>query len=196
MKKHKIVALYGKAGSGKDTILQYLSSLPLYKTQIHKIVSSTTRPPRQGEVNGVAYNFLTEHEFAAQVLDGTMLEATSFRGWYYGTSIEELSTRLINIGVFNIDGLDILSTDDRLELYPIFIEARDKTRILRQLNREHDPDVHEIVRRFTADEKDFCRDYIWKPALVVDNDDEGAIQFNVRPLTDFITKLADKSDCG
>jgi guanylate kinase len=42
-----------------------------------------------------------------------------------------------------------------VEVYPIFIEASDKTRLLRQLNREKDPDVKEIVRRFHADEEDF-----------------------------------------
>lgn len=40
-------------------------------------------------------------------------------------------------------------------VYPIFIEASDKTRLLRQLNRETNPDVREIIRRYGADENDF-----------------------------------------
>ena len=61
MDKYKIIALYGESGSGKDTLLR--EAIKIYGDKIHKIVGSTTRPPRTGEENGVAYHFLTNEEF-------------------------------------------------------------------------------------------------------------------------------------
>ena len=67
----------GKAGAGKDTLLR--ECLALYPGQYHEIVSCTTRPPREGEVDGVNYHFLTSEEFAERLEDGRMIEATIFR---------------------------------------------------------------------------------------------------------------------
>jgi guanylate kinase len=53
---YKIIALIGKAGSGKDTILHELIKTTL---NLHEIVSCTTRPRREGEVEGVNYFYMT-----------------------------------------------------------------------------------------------------------------------------------------
>ena len=53
--KIKVVALFGKAGSGKDTILKEVAATG----GLHEIVSCTTRPMREGEADGVNYHFLT-----------------------------------------------------------------------------------------------------------------------------------------
>lgn len=56
MNKIKLIAVVGKSGSGKD----YLSSFWAKERDYHKVVSSTTRPPREGEINGIDYNFISE----------------------------------------------------------------------------------------------------------------------------------------
>lgn len=155
MKKYKIIALFGKSASGKDTIQKWIvSNIP--NTQ--GIISCTTRPKRDYETDGIDYHFLDNAEFGEKVLNGTMLEATSFRNWFYGTPIESLSQDKLNIGVFNIAGLNCLVADSRIELYPILVFADDKTRLLRSLNREQSPDCAEICRRFFTDESDFNPD--------------------------------------
>jgi guanylate kinase len=55
-----LLALVGKAGAGKDTILRYLCD----HYDVNEVISCTTRPPREGEVDGVNYHFLSESEFA------------------------------------------------------------------------------------------------------------------------------------
>ena len=55
--KTKIVALMGKAGAGKDAILHTI--MKNYKDEFASIISCTTRPPREGEVNGINYYFLS-----------------------------------------------------------------------------------------------------------------------------------------
>ena len=151
MNKIKIVALFGKSGAGKDAIQKRIVSSADY----HNIVSCTTRPAREHEKNGIDYFFLTNDEFAEKIMNFEMLESTSFRGWYYGTSLDSLNQEKINIGVFNIAGIGIMLDDSRLDVLPICISAPDKVRLLRSLNREENPDCAEICRRFQTDEADF-----------------------------------------
>ena len=154
MKKIKISALFGKSGAGKDTIQRtVLAEFP----DINGIVSCTTRPMREYETNGIDYHFMSIEKFTKKVLDGTMLEATEFRGWLYGTPIDSLDPDKINIGVFNIAGIDALLEDSRLEVYPVIVYAPDKLRLLRSLMREENPDCIEICRRFETDNRDFLQ---------------------------------------
>lgn len=56
MKDYQIIAIMGEAGSGKDTLMKkVLEQEPM----VVEIISSTTRPPREGEVDGVNYYFIT-----------------------------------------------------------------------------------------------------------------------------------------
>ena len=153
MSKIKILALFGKSASGKDSIQKWITTN--YPQLTNKIVSCTTRPPRSGEQDGVDYFFLSDEEFAKKVLDGSMLEATSFREWFYGTALDQLNPDKINVGVFNITGVECILDDPRLDVVPVWIHASDKTRLKRSLDREDNPDCKEICRRFLADEKDF-----------------------------------------
>lgn len=152
MEKIKILALFGKSASGKDNIQKWIvKNCP----KINGIVSCTTRPPRSTEQHGVDYFFLSDEEFTKKVLDGSMLEATSFREWFYGTALDQLDPEKINIGVFNISGIECLITDPRLQVVPVWVHANNKTRLIRSLSREQNPDCTEICRRFFADEEDF-----------------------------------------
>ena len=140
---YKIIALIGEAGSGKDSMLREILK---FNSTIHEIVSCTTRPPRQGEVNGRNYYFLTYDEFLDKINNEQMLEASYFNGWWYGTSRDALVPGL-NIGVFNPEGIrNLLKYDDiDLHIYRLMVEP--KTRLIRQLEREENPNVDEIIRR-------------------------------------------------
>ena len=158
---YKIVTLSGKAGAGKDRMMQEVLKVLREESPeftINEIVSCTTRPMREGEVNGKNYYFLTHEEFAERLADGTMVEATIFNDWCYGSCLEHMNEDGINIGVYNPEGVAILQSIPDIMLYSIFVDAPDKVRLLRQLNREENPDVKEIIRRFGADEADFSPD--------------------------------------
>ena len=172
--KYTIIAIMGKSASGKDSLLKALLQEPQFK-KAKPIISCTTRPIRENEINGIDYHFLTNEQFTNLVLSNRMLEATVFNDWCYGTSIDSLSTSGINIGVFNPEGCEALRQNENITLCLIYVEAADKTRLLRSLNREKNPDCHEIVRRFNADEMDFCEEEIeyLEPDIFVTNN-EGA----------------------
>ena len=174
--KYTIIALMGKAGSGKDTMMKALLKQPAFQNAV-PIISCTTRPKREYEKDGIDYHFLTKEQFTDKILSGDMLEATVFNDWCYGTSIDNLSNDKINIGVFNPEGAGLLRDRDNIKLILIYIEARDKDRLLRQLNREKDPDIHEILRRYSADEMDFAEEEIeyLEPDCFITNNDGGSI---------------------
>lgn len=153
MNKVKVIALFGKAGSGKDTILRALVNK--FPDRYNEIVSCTTRPPREGEQEGINYYFLTVDQFTEKVLNGDMLEATEFNNWHYGTALSSLSTDKINVGVFNPEGIRCLIEDNFVDLTAYYVQTSNKERLIRQLNREENPDIQEIIRRFSTDEQDF-----------------------------------------
>jgi guanylate kinase len=149
---YKIIAIMGEAGTGKDSLMQAILKL---KPMFHEIISCTTRPMRQGEAEGVNYYYYTPEQFGDRVLHDEMLECTVFNDWFYGTSYDSVRSDCINIGVFNPTGVESLMARPDVDLKVIRVVAEDKTRLLRQLNREEYPDVREIVRRFNADWMDF-----------------------------------------
>lgn len=153
MNKIKILAIVGKSGAGKDYILKCLKMCPIDK--INYIVSSTTRPPREDEVDGVHYHFLQHDDFIKLMEEDKIVEMSVFNDWCYGTTIDSLDVDKINIGCFDPMRLDILSDDRGIDLKIVYITATDKERLIRQLTRENSPDVDEILRRYFADNDDF-----------------------------------------
>lgn len=85
-----------------------------------------------------------------------MLEATIFNDWCYGTSINSLDDDKINIGVFNPEGIEILNSRADIDLRVFYVRAPAKMRLIRQLKREDDPDIEEVLRRYRTDENDFA----------------------------------------
>lgn len=156
MNKYKIVALFGEAGSGKDYIQKKIMETDFGKENLSEIISCTTRPPREGEIDGVHYHFIpSAGEFFNWDNMHKWIEFSCFRNWWYGTSIDNLQKDKINIGVFNINGIKQILEDEEIECLPIYIQVFPKIRLMRQLQREYQPDCDEIIRRYLSDQKDF-----------------------------------------
>lgn len=178
MNKIKILALMGEAGAGKDTVMQAL--LRQYP-ELYEIVSCTSRPPRENEVNHINYHFYSREDFEDKIKNNEMLEYTEFNNWYYGTGLDSVKTEGINVGVFNPEGVNKILSDPRLDVIVVRICASDKTRLLRQLNRENNPDVDEIIRRWHTDVKDFSNlEFLYMPVYNNDSTPEavGEIIYN------------------
>ena len=170
MNKKYIVALFGAAGAGKDTIQKEIVKQSPYLC--HEIISSTTRPPREYEQDWVDYHFISDEESQQYLNNGDYLEYAEFRGWRYGTLKNSIRFDKINIGVFNIAGVkQLLNLPwDEYTIIPIYITCSDKIRLLRQLNREVNPDCEEICRRFKTDKEDFNPKNINFHHLIIENE--------------------------
>ena len=153
---NKIIALMGEAGTGKDTILHTITER--YPDLFNEIISYTTRPPRENEIDGVNYHFISVPDFHSKTKFQEFLETSWFNGWGYGTAYDSLVDNKINIGIFNPTGvrrLQEIADCGNIELTTFYVRTPPKTRLVRQLNREDTPCVDEIIRRFSADKKDF-----------------------------------------
>ena len=79
----RLIVLSGPSGVGKDTVLHELRNLD---PSLRYSVSYTTREPRSGEVDGVAYSFVDTETFRAMAERGEFLEWAEVHGHLYGTS--------------------------------------------------------------------------------------------------------------
>ena len=77
-----MIVLVGESASGKSSIEKNLVDNYGYK----KIVSYTTRQPRQGEVDGIDYHYISENQFIKLQNEGYFAEVGEYNGWHYGTA--------------------------------------------------------------------------------------------------------------
>ncbi len=85
--------LSGPSGIGKDTVLGYLKE----SISVNRVVTATTRAPRGGETDGVAYDFMSKKEFMTKIKENYFLEYATFSGNYYGTPIKNVK-KIMNEG--------------------------------------------------------------------------------------------------
>ena len=92
-KKEKglLIVLSGPSGSGKSTVIKQLME---NRGNIHFSVSYTTRSPREGEVDGVSYNFVDRAEFERMIDNNEFLEYAEYSGNYYGTSLKVIEEKV------------------------------------------------------------------------------------------------------
>jgi guanylate kinase len=87
----KVFVITGPSGVGKGTLIkELLKEVP----DLELSVSATTRPPREGEVNGRDYHFLTPEEFELRTEENDFLEWATYSGNRYGTLRSEVERRL------------------------------------------------------------------------------------------------------
>lgn len=84
--KGLLLVVSAPSGCGKGTILAEILQEPGF----YFSVSATTRAPREGEVDGMNYHFLSKERFEARIAEGGMLEYASYCGNYYGTPRKEV----------------------------------------------------------------------------------------------------------
>lgn len=82
-KKGLLIILSGPSGVGKETVRTRLDKIR--KFELTYSVSMTTRLPRNQEVDGVNYYFVSEAEFKKNIENDNFLEYARFVGNYYGT---------------------------------------------------------------------------------------------------------------
>ena len=83
--------LSAPAGTGKTTLIHRLTS---EFSNVVQSISYTTRDPREDEINGIHYNFITREEFEKKIEANDFLEFVDLYGYYYGTSREAVEKQL------------------------------------------------------------------------------------------------------
>lgn len=119
----KLILFSAPSGAGKTTIVQRLMSL---EGRLQFSISATNRSPRELEVDGVDYHFLTTPEFEEKIKDGDFIEWEEvYERMYYGTlksEVENIQQRG-KIPIFDVDvkgGISLKSKFGK-ELLSVFI---------------------------------------------------------------------------
>ena len=171
MKNNKLFVLVGKSCSGKTTILNEVLS----KLEIPVLMSYTTRPPRNGEIDGKEYKFVDMHTFDTDYKNEDILEYDVFRidsirqSWvYYTKKSDLLLPQTSQIKVVSPTGLAQLMSNKELKnnIVSIYIESSDKLRQKRYLTRAISPD--NMNDRFSRDEKNF--QHLFTDYIIINNE--------------------------
>lgn len=164
----KMIYLMGKSSSGKDTIYKRLLEWNI--GNLKKVVLYTTRPIRNGEVEGEEYYFTDEAGYRKMEADGKIIEARvyhTYHGlWHYFTvddgKIDLEHNNYLVIGTIE-SYLKTAEYFGKEKVVPILLELNDGIRLKRALDREmqqENPRYQEMCRRFLADEEDFSEEKI------------------------------------
>lgn len=95
--KGLLVVLSGPSGVGKGTVRKALFETDQEKNQFFYSVSATTRQPREGEVDGKDYFFVSREEFEKMIEDEKLLEYAEYVGNFYGTPLDYID-KMTNAG--------------------------------------------------------------------------------------------------
>jgi len=164
----KIYCICGKSSSGKDTVYKRL--LADESLKLNQLVTYTTRPIREGEVNGREYFFIDEAQAIKLHEEGKIVESraynTVFGIWKYMTvddgDIELDEKSYIVIGTLE-SYVQIRNYFGKDKVVPVMIDVDDGVRLERALKREKlqpNPKYDEMCRRFLADSADFSEDKV------------------------------------
>jgi len=139
-----LIVISGPSGAGKDSVLQRMkeSGLPF-----HFVVTATTRPPREGEVHGRDYLFVSEEEFLHMVEAGELLEHALVYGQYKGIPKQQVRAALAS-GKEVVMRLDVQGAETIRQLAPeallIFVTAESEEEL-----------IHRLAIRKTENEEEF-----------------------------------------
>ena len=149
-----LLILSSPSGAGKTTLSKKIQQ-KYYSFKIS--VSHTTRSPRDNEVDGVDYYFVTEEKFQELIEKKSFYEYAKIFENFYGTSKKEVNSIIkTNDILFDIDwqGTKQLSSFKNLKLVKIFLTAYDKEELKKRLIKRNQNSLEEVETRFKSFDKD------------------------------------------
>jgi guanylate kinase len=166
-----LIILLGKSGSGKDSIKS-----ELVKMGLNSIVSYTTRPKREGEIEGVQYHYINDLEFEDLSTQEFFAETTSYQvangdTWYYGSAKKDMTNSKVFIA--NPEGLKNIKKISELNPISFYISADEE--ILWNRLRERGDNSAEARRRLNADDNDF-RDIVNDVDFTIKNNGDMSVK--------------------
>jgi guanylate kinase len=163
MKKNEIVILVGMSSAGKDTIARLLEE----KNGYNFIISTTTRPMRDGESDKNPYNFVNNETFEKLIKNDELIEYREYHTlvnnvpdiWYYGVEKNEVDPNKRYVVVLDTVGLREFKMEYKEKIISIFLQVDDETRKNRCLTRG-DFNEPEWERRLADDKIRFSDEII------------------------------------
>lgn len=140
----KLIIVSGPSGSGKSTVTKIVKD----KLNIPLSISATTRNPRDGEIDGKDYFFLSKEEFKNKIDNNEFYEYAEVHGNYYGTlkkTVEENLDKGLNV-ILEIDVQGaLIAKEKKKDAILVFFRTKDMD-ILEKRLRDRKTDSEEIIQ--------------------------------------------------
>ena len=154
-----LVVVSAPSGCGKDTVFKEIRKK---RNDIVESVSATTRKPREGEVEGVNYFFLSEDEFKNLIENNGLLEYAVYNNCYYGTPIKGVNDAISN-GKICVLIIDVQGAENVKKLYPdsvsIFLVPPNWETLEQRLRARNSEEEEMIQKRLNIAKKELlCQD--------------------------------------
>ncbi|MGE0051838.1 MAG: guanylate kinase [Arcobacter sp.] len=195
-KKGAILIISGPSGCGKSTLLK-----EVYKNidNYYFSISTTTRAPRVGEVNGIDYFFVSKEEFEEDIKNNDFLEYAKVHDNYYGTSLKPINKALEEgkLIIFDIDvqGHEIVRNKINALVTSVFITTPSLNVLEERLNSRNTDSLEIIEKRIknAKAEVEFFQDYDY---LIINDDLQTAAKelVCIANITRIKTKLFKKEN--
>ncbi|MCQ2458828.1 MAG: guanylate kinase [Ruminococcus sp.] len=158
MSKGRLIIFSAPSGCGKGTMLEQI----LKNDKFCVSVSATTRNPREGEVNGVNYHFISREDFLKRVENGEFIEHAEYCNNLYGTLHSEVD-RKINEGKNVILEIEVQGAMNVMKNVPdalsVFIAPPSVNELRRRLNKRGTETQEVIEERVSQAEREIsCAD--------------------------------------
>lgn len=164
-----LVILSGVAGAGKDTIKKELIKR---FDNVESLPSYTSRPKREGDVEGQTYNFVTREEFEKKIENGEFYEYDVHHNHYYGTSKKLLNEKIesgkIIVKDIDVNGTehlkDLLATDTKVVTIFLRVPKEElEARLKERIDKPSPAEIRLRLSRFEYEESKInLYDYVLK----------------------------------
>ncbi|MGC9347156.1 MAG: guanylate kinase [Anaerolineae bacterium] len=152
-----LVVVSGPSGVGKDSVVNRMKERGV---QFHFVVTATSRPPREDEVHGVDYFFVSQDEFEAMIEEDELLEYAVVYGQYKGIPKEQVRTAL-DSGNDVVMRLDVQGAATIKRLIPnavlVFLSASSERELINRLRQRKTESEEQFQRRIETARNEMSR---------------------------------------
>lgn len=146
-----MLIILGESGSGKTTLQRYICE----HTNMKRAISHTTRPMRDGELDGLDYYFINDAKYIDMLNNSLFCESANYRGWFYGLSKDDIKNDIVFVATpSGLRRIKKYIKEYRLniDVVSVYLKVDRLSRFIKILKRDGENGLNESYRRIISDQ--------------------------------------------